>query len=96
MAHCATFVESKVSGTFSNHSLNDSKSNENRWRIFIAKNEVAKTGSTTPAYSQKDFDTVTSANVTDIHREIVEPGRYTTEDIHSETVVSSTSSSKKK
>ncbi len=62
----------------------------------MGKNEVSKKGGSTPAYSQKNFDSVDIANVTDIHRETVEPGKFTTEDIHSETVVSSKSTNKRK
>ena len=34
MAHWGTFGESKISNIYSNHSLNDYKANENRWRIL--------------------------------------------------------------
>lgn len=63
----------------------------------MAKNEIAKKGSATPAsYNKKDFSSRTVANVTDIHRETYEPFKTTVEDIHSETVVTETSSSKSK
>jgi len=66
-------------------------------RNFIGKNEVANRGNSTPAsYSQKDSDSTNIANVTDIHREIYEPYKTTVEDVHSETVVSIHSLSKKK
>ncbi|HBB15015.1 MAG TPA: hypothetical protein DCZ76_12185 [Treponema sp.] len=63
----------------------------------MGKNEVANMGNSTPAsYSQKDYDSTNIANVTDIHREIYEPNKTTVENVHSETVVSTRSSSKKK
>lgn len=34
--------------------------NENRWRIFIAKNEVARKENGTPVYSEKDIAERTS------------------------------------
>jgi len=63
----------------------------------MGKNEIAKSNSKTPSsYSQKNFDKVDIANVTDVHRETYEPLKKTVEDIHSETYVSTSSSSKKK
>lgn len=63
----------------------------------MAKNEIAKKENTTPtSYNEKDFSSRTAANVTDIHRETYEPFKTTVEDIHSETVVTETASSKKK
>lgn len=62
----------------------------------MAKNEIAKKGRATPAAYKKDFSSRTAANVTDIHRETYEPFKTTVEDIHSETVVTETSSSKSK
>ena len=63
----------------------------------MAKNEIGKKGRATPAsYNKKDFSSRTAANVTDIHRETYEPFKTTVEDIHSETVVTETSSSKNK
>ena len=47
----------------------------------MAKNEIAKKGSATPAsYNKKDFSSRTAANVTDIHRETYEPFKTTVED----------------
>ena len=44
----------------------------------MAKNEIAKKGSATPAsYNKKDFSSRTVANVTDIHRETYEPFKTT-------------------
>lgn len=40
MAHWGTFAESKISNIFSNHSLNDYKANENRWRIFMKRIKI--------------------------------------------------------
>ena len=42
------------------HSLNDYKLNENRWRIFMAKNEIARKENGTPVYSEKDIAERTS------------------------------------
>ena len=38
--HWDTFGESKISNIFSNHSLNDYKANENRWRIFMKRIKI--------------------------------------------------------
>ena len=63
----------------------------------MAKNEIGKKGRATPAsYNKKDFSSRTAANVTDIHRETYVSFKTTVEDIHSETVVTETSSSKSK
>ena len=63
----------------------------------MAKNEVAKKeNANLTSYNQKDFNSTTAANVTDIHRTIYEPFKTTVEDIHSKTVITETTSSKKK
>lgn len=40
MAHWGTFGESKISNIFSNHSLNDYKENDNRWRIIMKRIKI--------------------------------------------------------
>lgn len=63
----------------------------------MAKNEVAKKeNANLTSYNEKDFKSTTAANVTKIHRTIDEPDKFTVEDIYSETVITETTSSKKK
>lgn len=64
--------------------------------FVMAKNEVAKRGNSSPAYSQKDSGSVEAASVTDTHTETFEPGKTTIQDTHSETVISIRGTSKRK